>query len=384
MAEYTYGRGTHEQFDAYMEFINMVFRFTKGVNEFETLLPKLYRPELDPAYHSFNAMDGDQFVGAIGAYPLQTQVLDMTLNGVGIGNVAVHPEHRSEGIMKKTLHMAIDDMVKRGIDYSCLGGQRQRYNYFSYDFAGPSYRYRIGPRNMRYLYGDAPLTLTMVEVTASDDAMLDAIAALGDGQSCHPIRERKELYPTLCSWRARPYAFLEEGRFVGYCVLGDGGCTATELLALDEKYVMEMARCLCAKAEKPVTIVVPPFKPGYRKVLEPCADGVDLACCEMFTILCYRRVIEAFLKLKATYSTLADGSMTVLVHGHAGDEQLQITVEGGSVSVVPTDKAADVELTHLQALSYFFAPGCYLRDTAPAVAQSWFPVPLWGYAADAV
>lgn len=384
MAEYTYGRGTHEQFDAYMEFINMVFGFTKGVNEFETLLPKLYRPELDPAYHSFNAMDGDKFVGAIGAYPVRTQVLDMTLNGVGIGNVAVHPQRRGEGIMKKTLHMAIDDMVARGIDYSCLGGQRQRYNYFSYDFAGPSYRYRIGPRNMRYLFPVAPLMLTMEEVTAGDSETLDAIAALGDAQPCRPIRDRKELYPTLCSWRARPYAFRENGKFVGYCVLSQDGTTVTELLALDDAYVMEMARALCAKAEKVVTIVVPPFKPGYRKALEPCADGVDAACCEMFTVLCFRRVIEAFLKLKATYAHLANGSLTVLIHGCAGDERLEITVDNGQISVTTTGKEAAVELDHLQALSYFFAPVCYLRDSAPGAAQSWFPVPLWGYAADAV
>ena len=384
MAEYTYGRGTHEQFDAYMEFINMVFGFTKGVNEFETLLPKLYRPELDPAYHSFNAMDGEKFVGAIGAYPLQTKVLGMTLNGVGIGNVAVHPERRGEGIMKKALHMAIDDMVARGIDYSCLGGQRQRYNYFSYDFAGPCYRYRIGPRNMRYHFGDAPLTLTMVEVTAADEATLDAIAALSDAQSCHPVRERKELYPLLCTWRARPYAFLEDGKFVGYCVMSEDNNTATELLAVEDKYVMEMARCICAMTEKVVSIVVPPFKPGYRAILEPNGDGMDVGCCEMFTILCYRRVIEACLKLKATYSTLANGTVTVLVHGHAGDENLEITVDNGNVSVTATDKAADVELTHLQALAYFFAPECYLRAAAPAAIQSWFPAPLWGYSADAV
>lgn len=384
MAEYTYSRGTHEQFDSYMEFINMVFGFTKGVNEFETLLPKLYRPELDPAYNSFNAYDGDQFVGAIGAYPVQTQVLDVTLKGMGIGNVAVHPQRRGEGIMKKALKMAIDDMVAQGIDYSCLGGQRQRYNYFSYDFAGPCFRYHIGPRNMCYLFPDASLTLTMEEVKAGDEAVLDAIAALGEAQTCHPIRDRKELYLTLCSWRARPYVFLENGRFVGYCVLAGDGCTATELLAVDDKYVMEMARVLCAKAEKQVTIVVPPFKTGYRKALEPYCDGIDLACCEMFTILCFRRVIEAFLKLKATYSVLADGSLTVLIHGHAGDEKLEITVDNGNVSVTATDKAPEVELEHLQALSYFFAPGCYLRDNAPAEAQSWFPVPLFAYAADAV
>jgi hypothetical protein len=104
----------------------------------------------------------------------------------------------------------------------------------------------------------------------------------------------------------------------------------------------------------------------------------------MFSLLCYRRVLEACLKLKTTYATLAEGSLTVLIHGRAGDEQLEIKVEGGNVSVLPTDKTPEVELEHLEAMNYFFTQACYLRDTAPAAAQSWFPAPLWSYSTDAV
>ena len=76
--------------------------------------------------------------------------------------------------------------------------------------------------------------------------------------------------------------------------------------------------------------------------------------------------------------------MTVLIHGRAGDEQLEITVQNGAVSITPTDKTPDVELDHIPAMHYFFSPICYARDTAPAVAQSWFPAPLWSYSTDAV
>ena len=384
MSETVYGRGTHEQFEEYLDLIDLVFGYTNTENQFRKLLPKLYKPELDPAYHSFNAYKDGKMVAAIGSFPLATQVMDVTLRGVGIGNVAVHPDHRHEGHMKAALTMSVEDMIAQGIDYSCLGGQRQRYNYFSYDYPGTCYRYHIGPNNLRHYYGDRPLTLAMVEVTAHDQTALDAIAALSDAQLCHPIRDRERLYDILATWRAKPHIFLEEGRFVGYCVLSQDGGSVTELLAVDDGYVMEMVRCLCACAGREISIVVPPFKPGYRKVLEPCGSGVSVGCCEMFSILCYRRVLEACLKLKATYCALADGSLTVLIHGRAGDEQLEITVTGGNVSVVPTHKAPDVELDHLQAMNYFFSPVCYLRDNAPAAAQSWFPAPLWSYSADAV
>ena len=68
--------------------------------------------------------------------------------------------------MKTALKMSVDDMIAQGMDFSCLGGQRQRYNYFSYDYTGDCYRYHIGPGNFRYFYADQPLKLTMEEVAA--------------------------------------------------------------------------------------------------------------------------------------------------------------------------------------------------------------------------
>ena len=384
MAEFTYGRGTYGQFDEYLALIDLVFGYTDTANQFRLLLPKLYKPELEPAYNSFNAYRDGKMVAAIGSFPLSTQVMDITLKGVGIGNVAVHPDHRGEGHMKTALNMSVEDMIARGIDFSCLGGQRQRYNHFSYDYTGVCYRYHIGPGNLRYFYKDQPLKLTMEEVTAEDTESLDTVAALSDAQPCHPIRDRARLYDILTTWHAKPFIFRENGKFVGYCVLSEDGAGVSELLAVEDGYVMEMARCLCAKAGREVSIAVPPFKPGYRKALEPYCGVMATGCCEMFSILCYRRVLEACLKLKATYAKLAEGRLTVLIHGRAGDEQLEITVAEGQVSVVPTDKVPQVELEHLQAMHYFFSPVCYLRDTAPAVAQSWFPAPLWSYSTDAV
>ena len=384
MAHLTYGRGTEEQFGEYLELINLVFGYTNTANSFDLLLPKLYQPELKPAYNSFNAYKDGKMVAAIGSFPLATQVLDVTLKGMGIGNVAVHPDHRREGHMKAALNMSIRDMIDQGVDFSCLGGQRQRYNYFSYEYAGPCYHYHIGPGNLKYFYSDTPLRLTMEEVTREDQDALDAIAALNDAQPCHPVRDRKYLYAILTTWHAKPYIFRDNGKFAGYCVLSEDGGAATELLAVEDGYVIEMVRAICAATGKDVSVTVPPFKTGYRRALEDKGHSVSTGCCEMFSILCYRRVLEAYLKLKATYCRLAEGSVTVLVHGKAGDEQLEITVSGGEVSVRTTQKAPEVELEHLDAMRFFFAPVCSLRDTAPAAAQSWFPVPLWSYSADAV
>lgn len=384
MSEYTYGRGSHEQFEAYVSFIDLAFGFGTE-NSFPTFLPKLYRPELDPAYHSFNAWDGDRFVGAVGSFPLAMSVAGTELRGVGIGNVAVHPQYRSAGIMKTLMTMSIDDMVERGIDYSALGGQRQRYNYHSFEACGPLYRYRIGPNNLRHFFskGSAP-KLTMTEVTASDCQTLDAITALSNVQAYHPIRDRAELYPVLCSWNATPLAFFDQGRFAGYCVAKLKEGHISEIVAADPAYLIEMVRCLVAACEKEIRLAIPAFRPDYCRALESYAEGVGVECSEMFTVLCFRRVLQAFLTLKAGYANLCDGTLTVLIHGRGGDENLEISVVDNQVYVTATESVPQMELSHLDAMRLFFAPVCAIRESAPAEAANWFPAPLWMYDADGV
>ena len=100
-----YGRGCLEQHDDYMKFINYVFA-PDDSTFFENLLPKLYSPEQNPAYNSFIAVEDGEFRAAVGAFPCEMMVCGKKLKGVGIGNVACHPEHRSKGFMSKLMNLA--------------------------------------------------------------------------------------------------------------------------------------------------------------------------------------------------------------------------------------------------------------------------------------
>lgn len=377
------GRGTHEQFDEYMRVIDECFGFT-AENTFLTLLPKLYRPELDPAYHSFVAVEDGKMIAAVGAFPGDLNVCGTVLRGVGIGNVGVLPSARHRGLMKVLMESAIDDMVQNHIDFSALGGQRQRYNHFSYEQAGVAYDYSVNKNNMRHVFGEEPTGTTISEVTADDEASLDYIASLLASVPYVPVRDRKELYATLCSWRHRPFVIREGNRLLGYFVPETNMRNITEIMANNQEDFLLMVRTLVANSEDSVQIVLPEFLTQYRQALENIVGGCSISSKEMFSILCYRRVLEAFLKLKGTYTALPDGAFTVLIHGRAGDEHLTIRVKDGVVSVEDSTLAPEIELTHLEAARFFFSPTSTMRATAPAVAQLWFPLPLYLYQSDAV
>lgn len=383
MSDIIYGRGTHEQFDDYVDFINYVFGFNGNDSDFIKLLPKLYRPELAPAYHSFNAIEDGKFKAAIGAFPCEQTVCGMTLRCVGIGNVAVHPRARSRGYMRRLMEMAIDDMVAHGVDFSALGGRRQRYNYFSYDRAGTQISFTVNADNIRHTFGREPAPFTAAPVSADDAASLDAIAALSAAQPYAPIRDRAELYNILISWQARPFAVRDGERFVGYAVVR--GDSVTEILAADGADFIGMIRAIyAAVGRSSISVKLPVWQTAYIRALEPIGESATVSCPEMFSVLCYRRVIEAFLRLKATYAPLPDGEFTALIHGRGGDEQLRIAVHNGEITVEATDSAPDLELGHLEAMNFFFSPTCTARLTAPIHVQMWLPLPIWLYNADAV
>ena len=90
------------------------------------------------------------------------------------------------------------------------------------------------------------------------------------------------------------------------------------------------------------------------------------------------------MKVIATYQTLGDGELTMLIHGVRADENIKIKVENNSVSVFPTDEKADVELDHGTAVRLVCAPVSIERNSLPAFAARWFPLPIGILGADTV
>jgi len=382
------GRGTYEMFDDYMDFINYVFGFNGNEKDMKKLLPKLYRQELAPAEHNFVVLEEGKLKAAVGVYPSRIQVCGTPLSIAGIGNVSVHPYARSKGYMKTLMGMSLDAMKESSADITILSGQRQRYNYFSYEQCGISYAAHLTRANMRHAFGDSKAPFTIKEVTSRDNAELDTIAAISDSGNYVPGRPREEIYNILCSWSARPYAIMDGDRMMGYFVLCDQDITEIKLWdTTDLLSALHTVMAFMLAKHSTFRFKLAPFQTAFLKALEPIADKIQIYHCKMFSVLHFGKVIEAFLKLKATYATLADGEWKILIHGMKGDEALTITVTDGNVSVVSCDTNTenfDNTFTHLEAMRCLFGPVYTGRLELPLHVQNWLPLPLWIFAADCV
>ncbi len=384
--EVYYGKGNAGMFDEYVDFINYVFGFNGNQRDFKKLLPKLYKPEYDPAGNSYVAVENGRLKSAIGAYEHDIEVMGEFVKTRGIGNVAVHPYARSKGYMRKLLNMAIDDMVKDGVALSVLGGKRQRYNYFSYDKVGSAVEMVFNGDNMRHVFGaDRKNRIEIRKIGENDAEILEKIASLYDSQKLHAIRPADKLYDILVSWRDGVSAAFDGGEFIGYAI-GSGDMIGEILVEDGKTDLLPDFVCAYFDAFRPDKLIVRlplHLKDAIKKLIRVC-ESYAVTSPMSFSVLNYETVLRAFLKLKASYQNLPDGELTVLIDGRGGRENLTISVINGEISVEKSEKAPDLALSHLDAMHLFFAVEAPERCDLPAFARDWLPLPLFLYRADEV
>ena len=223
-------------------------------------------------------------------------------------------------------------------------------------------------------------------MTDPADEVVDSIVDLNCKREYIPVRSRERYLDIAGSWGAKLLVALDGDRFVGYCILGKGN-SVSEIDTADGRELVGFVRSLFAYIGDGFDVCLMPHQIGYRKALEAFAEGVRLGCAGNFNVLDYRAVIEAFIALKLSFVPLPDGSLTMLIHGYAGDERIRITVRNGCGSVERVDGSVtpDIELGHAEALSVLFAPASAIREQLSIpLARLWFPLPLCMLRADGV
>ena len=382
------GRGNHIPYADYMDLINLSFGFTTPETQFSGPLPKCYREHYRPQDQNYVVTEDGVLTAAVGAYDHEITVCGRRLPCRGIGNVAVHPDHRSKGYMKLAMNKSLEDMIADGIVLSTLGGRRQRYQYFGFDKAGTLYQFSISRDNVRHTFGnfDAPYTVRIV--TDPADPVIEEICKLTDAAPYAPVRSPDMYLDIANTWKAKLLVFgnpAEGNRFMGYCIM-DGGNTLSEVRLVEDGEITSLIRTIFAHLDSGFSVNLPAYQSKYVSALAPIAEGSAIHASMMFNILNYAAAVEAFMALKLTYAPIPDGTVTLRIHGFAGDETLRITVKEGkhTVESLTANEAYDLELTHLQATELLFAPISGFRETQSPLLRAWLPLPIWMYHADEV
>jgi len=366
------GRASSEMYNEYMDFINLAFGFDSPENDFLAILPKLYKTEYNPCYNNFIISENGKIFTAVGVYDSKLKIGNEELSHCGIGNVGVHPDARSKGYMSECMNLALDEICSKDYDLVTLGGNRHRYQHFGFETACPKYDITLRHSALRHVYQNTPYNeIEIRDVTAEDTEILDKMYALHLTRKNRTVRERNDFYNILCSWKLQPRAFIKDGEVIGYCV-----DDLEELTLKDMSYFDDVIRSFVAKFGG-ITFSIPNWDKKLMSASTKIAYSLSSNEDYCVNVLNYKKVIYTFLKFKSEEEKLADGKLSLFVHGYKGEEKLLISVKNNSVSVEDFDGEAELELEHIDAVRFLFGLYSPHRELVRPEIAAYFPLPLF-------
>ncbi len=374
-----YMRATAADYEDVVSAADYGFGHSPEENFFRTIQPKLYRTDDTMDSHYIVREEG-KIVGLLCAYNADMDIMGKKLRSCGIGTVCVLPEYRSRGYMKGLMKYAEDRMLEDGVDFAILGGRRQRYEYFGYTVAGTNMCAYFRKQNAVYLYGkNADFGYRFADVDREDTETLDKIYDLYMSKPMKVLRPRHKFFDCICNEGARIVAITKDGEFKGYLGLVKNNINTDEIELFDfSEFGHVLNDMMRFYGTDSVNVgFVEYCNEEKANFLMHNSEGYGIGCIELIMILNFKSVLEAFLSVKASVKNLVDGECSFEVEGH---KPFKITVKNNSVSVEDFNGEADVKMPYLVAVQKFFSHGgsnFNLGVRLPAVAESWFPAPLW-------
>lgn len=360
-----------------VDFGNYVFSQAHRPHDFKTLLPKGYADDRDTtACHYLAKVDG-RIRAMVAALPMRQTIAGQELTFGLVGTVSVHPYARGEGHMKRLMHDMIEDQRAQGVDILALGGQRQRYNHFGFERAGILYNYSFSEASIRHGARDVDAQgIRFAEITREDDPLLDRAFELYQRQVVTGARPRENFLHIMHSWAGRFYAVLRGDAFWGTLYTA-GGDSPAEILLTDEENLPAVLKAWAQAHGAEGSLSVAPHEKRRMELIDPLSEECTIEPCEMIYVLCWPRVLQALLNLKALYQPLEDGEVCLRVD----DQTLRIRVQDGRAEVTPTDRAPDLTMSHLEAERKLFGLSG-LCEEMDARLHHWAPLPYYISSAD--
>ena len=261
-----------EEKEEIIEFIDYVFSKAHRPHDFASLLPKLYGEHGDGAAHHFVVREEGKLAATVLVYPVTMRIGERTLTTLGVGSVSTHPQARGRGYMRLLMD-AVDVRAKEtGAAFAVLGGQRQRYQYFGYDYAGYELHGRFTPDNARHAL--RTVDAADYDVMPMTQVHVPQAAALLERQSCFCARSGEAYLDILRSWNNEPFALRRGGRPVGFGALrqNEGNCHLAELLLEDEADFPAAMKLLSARYGALTVCAAPWEKQRARWMSSVCEE----------------------------------------------------------------------------------------------------------------
>lgn len=133
-----------------LDFLFRVFsRNAPNHKRFEVLYPDLFITSDDRISDHLLVRKDGKIVACVGAYPMTVRIAGCDIPGAGVGQVATDYDYTGRGYMSQLFKAQNAILKEKGVAMAWLGGRRDRYSRFGFEFAGWSFRYSHDVKTMR-------------------------------------------------------------------------------------------------------------------------------------------------------------------------------------------------------------------------------------------
>jgi predicted N-acetyltransferase YhbS len=391
MSEAQIEKAKPEDFDDVIDFAEFVFSHARASTDFTSILPKLYKREYFMEAVHYLAREEGRIKAVVGAYPLKIEFSGgISIPGRGIGMVSVHPRSRSKGFMTSLMTAALEDMKNEGAVFSCLGGRRQRYEYFGFSPAGIYYSFSVNEHNITHTLGkEWKSSLKLKIINAGDKNILTCIMELHKAKIARYFRREDRFFDILSSWNSVVFAVMDGDSFEGYFICKPGLRDVEEINMKDPLRMCEAIGLLLRYRRElnnkdAVQIAAGPHEIEKIAALSVFAEHFRVSEAYQYCVFDFKRFVDPFLKIRAKQRILAEGSLALKIEG-AGTYEL--SYQGGKAEINDTINPPALTLDPLEAVRFFFSP--FSDAMIPKIRESVFlqsllPLPLFFESADGI
>ena len=324
--------------------------------------------------------DGDKLVAALGVYLLPTVIDGEELLFSTVGNIAVHPDYEGKGYMSILLDKAMQVLKEKKVDVSRLGGLRQRYNRYGYEYSGGIYNFTLTGYNVQKAFKNYLGDITFTEILKTDTDNLKFCNSLYLKGEIHTLRSEVnnyfDVYTSMVAWQNIPYLATDSnGEKLGYIVVNKKGNAVAEVFGTNDETTIKILANWQQKTGEDLLVKIPPYKTELVRIFNEFAEYSSLTPVCHFKVLNYQKLISALLKLKCKMTAIKNGEFTVNIENYG---TLKIKIENGNGTCEFTNDKADFTVNNLQAVRLFFGtyPAYSTINSQNAFVNAVLPLPL--------
>ncbi len=366
-----------ENYDELISLLNLVFsKHNKCTMDFEKELPNMcIRDDIYMRKHVGLFVD-NKLVSVVGVYPLPTKVLNSEINFCTVGNVATHPDYEGNGYMNILLNRAMEIVKEENYDICRLGGNRARYLRFGFELCGRNYSYYITPNNVKKsLLSSYGQNTNVAEILPNDDTALTFARKIYHQNKVSVIRkDNDEMYRVMTAWKNTPYLVSKNDTPIGYFTLTPDKRTASEVFAINKEAYLDTLVAISNYLSGDFSITLFEHDVDLVREINKCAEYMSIQIPSNFNIVNFERVVDAYIKLKSSYTYLVDGCVTISIKEYG---KIKIFANGNDCGCVKFDGECDFEMSKPEAARFIFGMHPPVAVAQPNLfSKANFPLPL--------